>query len=198
MIFKENSLSLDYTNYRARQGSLLISEPFIKDGYFKRTAVFLAIHNEKEGSLGFIINKPIQNIYLSNIVKSLKSSKDWLIFFGGPVQTSSLFYIHSIGNIVEDSKEICDGIYFGGNFDTIQELIKRNEASPQDIKFFLGYSGWGKNQLDEEIYNNSWLTTHANKKIVFGNYSNNRCWQKAVSQTPHFYVAHFPENVMLN
>jgi len=198
MIFKENSLSLDFTNYKAEKGCLLIAEPFLIDSFFKRSVVLMAIHNEKEGSLGFIINKPIKNVYLSDVVKIFKDATDWPIFFGGPVQTSSLFYIHTLGDLVDNSKEITDGIYFGGDFEIIKDLVIKNEASSKDIKFFLGYSGWGQGQLEDELLRNSWLTTPANKKIVFGNCYGNKCWQKVVSKTPHFYVSNFPENPMWN
>lgn len=80
MIFKENSLSLDFTNYKAQQGSLLIAEPFMKDGFFKRSVVLMAIHNDKEGSLGFIINKPMKNVCLSDVVKMFSNAQDWPIF----------------------------------------------------------------------------------------------------------------------
>ncbi|MCX7728568.1 MAG: YqgE/AlgH family protein [Bacteroidia bacterium] len=198
MIFKENSLSLDFSNYKAKAGSLLLAEPFMNDGYFKRSVVLLAIHNEKEGSLGFIINKPIKNVSLADSIKIFSNAKDWPLYFGGPVQTSSLFYIHTLGDLVEDSKDLGHGIYFGGDFETIKQLVIKDEATPQDIKFFLGYSGWGEQQLEEEILNNSWLTTPARKELVFGKCIENTCWQKAIYHTPHFYVAHFPQNSMWN
>jgi putative transcriptional regulator len=89
-------------------------------------------------------------------------------------------------------------ISFGGDFKIVQELVKRDEATPQDIKFFLGYSGWGENQLEDEIARNSWLTTTAKPSLVFNKMSQNEWWRKAVFQTPHFYVANFPENAYLN
>lgn len=198
MIFKENELSLDFRNYKAKQGCLLIAEPFMKDGFFKKSVVLMAIHNDKDGSLGFIVNKPIKNVYLADVVKMFSNAKDWPIFFGGPVQTSSLFYIHKLGDLIPNSKEVAEGIYFGGDFEMIEELVKRDEASDKDIKFFLGYSGWGENQLDEEILNNSWLTTPATKDLVFGKCYETKCWQKAIKRTPHFYVANFPENTLWN
>lgn len=199
MIFKENSLSLDFTNYKARQGSLLIAEPFMQDTYFKRSVVLLAIHDEKEGSLGFIVNKPFKNgVYLGDIIKVFSNTKNWPIFFGGPVQTSSLFYIHTLGDLIPNSKPIDEGIYFGGDFKVVEELVKNDEATPEDIKFIFGYSGWAPNQLEEEMMNNSWLTTAAKKELIFGKWYDNAGWQKAVCQTPHFYVAHFPQNVIWN
>lgn len=198
MLFKENSLSLDFSNYKAKKGCLLLAEPFMNDEYFKRSVILLAIHNDTEGSLGFIVNKPIRNISLADMSKNFKDNHEWPVYFGGPVQTSSLFYIHTLGHLIEDSKEICKGIYFGGDFEMIENLVKRKEASPEQIKFFLGYSGWGQNQLEEELMRNSWLTTFASRDIVLGKCNENKCWQKAVHQTPHFYVAHFPQNVLWN
>ena len=41
----------------AATGSLLVSEPFQNDSYFKRAVVLLSEH-DNSGTLGFILNKP--------------------------------------------------------------------------------------------------------------------------------------------
>ena len=125
-------------NIKPGQGKLLISEPFLQDNYFKRTVVLLGSHNE-EGSFGFILNKEL-DIPLCDLVKDLPENKT-KVFLGGPVQRDNLFYVHSLGDIIENSIEIGKGIFWGGDFSTLSDLIKRNEISRKQVRFFVGYSG---------------------------------------------------------
>jgi len=82
------------------------------------------------------------------------------MFLGGPVKTDSLFFIHTLGEMVEDSIEIMDGLYWGGDVQIIKELISINRISPGEIKFFAGYSGWVAKQLEGELTKNSWLVSN--------------------------------------
>ncbi len=198
MIFNENKLSFDFRNYHADKGQLLISEPYLQDACFKRTVILMAVHNQEEGSLGFIINKPTY-LQLNQVIKSFADIQSWPVYFGGPVQTSSLFYIHTLGDLVPESRQITDEIYFGGNFDVLKELVLKNEVRQTEVKFFMGYSGWSQNQLEEEIQLNSWLSISASKKIVFSNKQHNELWRMSVAKTKqHFFLANFPEDVAMN
>ena len=85
------------------QGSLLVSEPFLLDSYFKRAVVLLSEHDEK-GTLGFILNKPT-DVKLNDAVDDFPDF-DVPLYFGGPVETDTLFYIHTIGPMLEGAKEI--------------------------------------------------------------------------------------------
>ena len=89
------------------QGSLLISEPFLLDSYFKRTVVLLSEHDSK-GTLGFILNKPT-DVKLNDAVEDFPEF-DAPLYFGGPVETDTLFYIHTVGLLLEGAKEITSGI----------------------------------------------------------------------------------------
>ena len=120
--------------------------------------MMLANHDEK-GSVGFIMNKPL-TYTLSDIVPTI--TKEFRVFNGGPVEHDNLYFIHNVPHLVPNSVEISDGIYWGGDFVKIIELIRRNRITTDNVKFFLGYSGWSKNQLNEEISTNSWVLTDEN------------------------------------
>src|SRR5690606_14600032 len=60
-------------------------------------------------------------------------------------------------HLITDSQEIANGIYWGGNFENTAELINKEIIGGSDIRFFLGYSGWGSNQLDQELVSKSWI-----------------------------------------
>lgn len=149
-------LTIKTNNIAPDRGKLLISEPFLLDYYFKRSVVLLAEHNE-EGSFGVIMNKPI-NAKFNDVVKDFPEFEANL-FLGGPVKTESLFFIHTLGDKIENSMEILDGLYWGGEIEQAKEMITLKILNPNDIRFYVGYSGWGANQLTGELERNSWVVT---------------------------------------
>ncbi|MBN3034694.1 MAG: YqgE/AlgH family protein [Bacteroidales bacterium] len=152
-----NILKIKSNNLKPSKGKVLISEPFLLDYYFKRSVVLLAEHND-EGTFGLIINKPV-DIKFNDLLKDFPQF-DAQIFLGGPVKTDSLFYIHSLGNMIEESIPIIEGLYWGGDIDLVKEMISLGRVSNEEIKFFAGYAGWVPKQLDGELERNSWLVSN--------------------------------------
>jgi putative transcriptional regulator len=141
---------------RPRQGIILISEPSLRDFYFRQSVILLAEHN-KEGSFGIIINKPIE-ARLNEVLKDFPDL-DIPVYLGGPVNTDSLFFIHTKEN-VDKSLKIIDGLYWGGNIDTIREMMEMKLIQENEIRFFIGYAGWSPRQLEREIREKSWVLSH--------------------------------------
>ena len=141
-------------NQNLKKGQLLIAEPSILgDISFNRSVILLADHNE-EGSIGFILNKPL-GFTIKDLLPEIEGT--FKVFNGGPVEQDNLYFIHSTPELIPDSIEISDGIYWGGDFNIVSELINRNEINDSDIRFFLGYTGWGSNQLSDELDANTWI-----------------------------------------
>ncbi|MBC7652012.1 MAG: YqgE/AlgH family protein, partial [Deinococcales bacterium] len=145
-------------------GILLLSDPFLKDPNFLRTAIILCEYN-KEGSVGFVINKPFK-LGLGDLVDGLEDI-DFPVYEGGPVQKNSIHFIHTCPNIISDGAPICKGIFWGGNFEQVRILLKTNRLTHKDIRFFIGYSGWGAGQLEDEIAEKSWITRASSSSLVF-------------------------------
>ncbi|MFH1321763.1 MAG: YqgE/AlgH family protein [Bacteroidota bacterium] len=178
------------------KGRLLISEPFLHDPFFNRSVVLLTEHNEN-GSVGFILNKPI-NIKLNDALEEFPQFNTDL-YLGGPVQRDSLFYIHTIGDSISDSIEIFDGIYWGGNFEALKILVKKNEVDTSELRFFMGYSGWKGDQLDAELKKNSWIVTPAKAEYIM-NVLPEKLWSNILKGLGKNYamLANFPEFPSLN
>ncbi|MDX1350325.1 MAG: YqgE/AlgH family protein [Putridiphycobacter sp.] len=144
-----------YNKLSPKKGRVLITEPFLEDDYFERSVVLICEHNE-DGSFGFVLNK-YSEIELQDI--SDFPSFDTQISIGGPVDPQHLYYIHTLGHDIPGSIEVVDGLYMGGDFEALKEkanlgLIKKNQ-----IRFFIGYSGWTKGQLEDELVKNAWLVS---------------------------------------
>ncbi|EID72728.1 YqgE/AlgH family protein [Imtechella halotolerans] len=141
---------------KPQKGHLLIAEPsIIGDVSFNRSVVLLADHSQ-EGSIGFILNKPLQ-FRLNELVPEI--SKPFKVYNGGPVEQDNLYFIHRVPELIPDSIEISNGIYWGGDFNVALQQINKDTIKEKDIKFFLGYSGWQASQLEDELSVNSWVVT---------------------------------------
>ena len=141
-------------NINPKKGHLLIAEPSILgDVSFNRSVILLADHNE-EGSIGFILNKPL-DYTIKDLVPEIEAS--FKIYNGGPVEQDNLYFIHKIPDLIPNSIEISDGIYWGGDFNKVTELINTEKLQTNDIRFFLGYTGWETTQLVEELLSNTWI-----------------------------------------
>lgn len=146
------------------KGRLLISEPFLPDPNFERTIVLLCEHNN-DGSFGFILNKPSE-VKLGDVMQELKAY-DVPLYVGGPVQQDTLHFIHTDADL-EDSTPIVDGVYWGGNFESLLIKLETYQTKISEVKFFLGYSGWGTGQLNEELKADSWIVSDKlNAELLF-------------------------------
>lgn len=147
-----------------KKGRLLIAEPSIlNDDSFKRTTVLLTEHSENS-TVGFILNRPL-NYVLEDLIPDVNC--DFTVYQGGPVEQDNLYFIHRVPDLLPDSIEVANGIYWGGNFSSLKKLLNNHLIESSDIRFFLGYSGWGANQLNEELNTNSWFITENDFQNIF-------------------------------
>ncbi|MCH2043937.1 MAG: YqgE/AlgH family protein [Saprospiraceae bacterium] len=143
------------TDTELKAGTLLLAEPYMLDPNFKRGVILICEHHE-EGSLGFIYNKPI-GMQVQQLLPDFPDFKAE-VFYGGPVQKDTIHYLHTRGDLLEDSVEVASGLFWGGDFNKLKFLIKDGRIQENEIRFFVGYSGWGKGQLEEEMKVLSWIT----------------------------------------
>ena len=178
------------------KGRLLISEPFLPDPNFERTVVLLCEHNE-EGSFGFVLNKP-SILKVSEIMEDL-TELDNIVYVGGPVQQDTLHFIHR-NALLEGASEIVEQIYWGGAFENLMLLCETLQITGKDIRFFLGYSGWGPGQLDAELAQDSWIVCdYVTDQLLFDTGSD-IMWRKALENMGGRYsmYSNYPVDPRLN
>lgn len=179
-----------------QKGRILISEPFLMDNYFKRSIVLITEHTD-EGTIGFVLNKPV-DIPINEIVEDFpKTNAD--VSIGGPVSTNTLHYIHTLGDIVPESTRVLGNLYWGGNFEVIERLHRSGNISNNQIKFFLGYSGWSPNQLEDELSGNAWIVEQLTADQIMTPMSQN-FWKRQLSKMGNKYRmwSNFPEDPEMN
>ena len=179
-----------------QKGRILISEPFLMDNYFKRSIVLLTEHNDK-GTVGFVLNKPI-NMKVNEIMADFPPINT-IVSLGGPVQTNTLHYIHTLGDIIPGSTKVIDSIYWGGEYAVIKRLLDSGSLNNENIRFFLGYSGWQGNQLEDELNDNAWVVADISSNEIMAP-MNKIFWNKTLNRRGKKFQmwANFPENPQMN
>jgi len=182
---------------KLKKGQLLIADPYIiGDASFDRSVILLTDHNQ-EGSVGFIINKPLK-YSINDLLPDIKAS--FKVYNGGPVEQDNLYFIHNVPELIPNSVEISNGIYWGGNFESVKELINQRKINKNNIRFFLGYTGWEEDQLESEMEHNSWIvTTNSYENKIIGK-STIHFWKEKIIELGGDYLiwSNAPENPYLN
>ena len=192
-----NKKNITMITDKLKKGHLLIAEPsIIGDLSFNRSVILLADYNQ-EGSIGFIINKPLKYT-IHDLIPEIEAS--FKIYNGGPVEQDNLYFIHNIPDLIPNSIEISNGIYWGGDFEFTKELINKGAISNDNIRFFLGYTGWDENQLETEMKSNSWIiTANSYENKIIGK-SATHFWKEQIMELGGEYLiwSNAPENPYLN
>lgn len=183
-------------NLMLEKGILLLAEPFMPDPGFKRTVVLLCDYG-KEGAVGFILNKPL-NIDVHTLLNDFPEF-DGQAYYGGPVANDTLHYVHNVGHILDESMEIGQGIYWGGNFNQLKALIREGVIEQRNIQFFVGYSGWSPGQLEEEMEIQSWIKAPFYADYILGQVKID-LWSYAMQTLgPNYSIlSELPENINWN
>ena len=182
---------------KLEKGHLLIAEPsIIGDLSFNRSVILLADHTA-EGSVGFILNKPLKYT-IKDLLPEIESN--FKIYNGGPVEQDNLYFIHNVPDLIPNSIEISKGIYWGGDFEFTKELINTGVIKKKNIRFFLGYTGWDSEQLENEMQANSWILIKNNYENKILGKASVHFWKEKILELGGDYLiwSNAPENPILN
>ncbi len=179
-----------------KPGVLLISEPFLEDPSFKRSVILLCEHSSSH-SFGLVLTQP-QEVILDSIMDA-KVMGEIPLFAGGPVDPTILQFIHRRPDLIQGGQEISPGLFWAGDFEQAIEAVVDGTISFQEIKFFIGYSGWSAGQLDRELKSNSWIVSEARVNDVFEELPE-KLWRKVLYQKGGNFrvLSTYPDDPNLN
>ncbi|NEX14413.1 MAG: hypothetical protein C1941_06930 [Prosthecochloris sp.] len=172
-------------------GELLMASAVMLEPNFKRTVLLMCEHND-EGSLGFILNRPME-IKVSEAISGF-DDLDVPLHMGGPVQVDTVHYLHRRGDVIDGSLEVLPGVFWGGEQEQLSFLMSSGVVSPGEVRFFLGYAGWSSGQLEKEFEEGSWYRTLAADEIIFSD-EYERMWARTVRSKggEYHFAANSPE-----
>lgn len=184
------------TSASVEEGNILISDPFLLDPNFSRTVVLMVKHND-EGSLGFVLNDK-SKFKITEVIDDFPEF-DTYVFLGGPVGNESLFFIHTRNDIISEGIEVLNGLYWGGNFDELKKAVSDKKINKEEVIFFVGYSGWDKDQLNDELNEKSWIVTDITTEEVMLQTGKSLWNTKLKNLGDKFKIlSNFPEDPSLN
>ena len=144
-------------------GQFLIAMPNMGDSRFERSVIFLH-HHDRDGAVGFVVNKPTPMTYSELLVAVLEADDEAEGDFGMTLPDAAARHV-GYGGPVEESRGFVLSIRNAGGeraievdarLESLRALMTRPEASEHVV--VLGYAGWGEGQLEGEMANNVWLS----------------------------------------
>lgn len=167
------------------QNHLLIAMPSLNDTFFERSVVYICEHDEK-GAMGLIINRPI-GLDVEGLLEQMDLNPSPEMAFklnsqvvvGGPVSPDRGFVLHTPQKEWLNSFQVSESCVLTSSKDVLNSLA--TEQAPEHFIVALGYAGWSKDQLEQELADNTWLTIKATPELVY-DLDHEQLWQKATKQ----------------
>ena len=192
-------MNINYFDFNSRinlkKGYLLVAQPLLIDSYFNRSVILICDHN-KNGTIGFQVNKPSKDNLKS--IRSNISIKE-KPFLGGPVD-NNVFFVYKKNIIINESVKINNDLFFSKNIDCLDSLIINKKIKQNQFKLFIGYSGWNKGQLQEEINGNSWIVVPKFDLNIIFSKDYKTIWEDVLNNSSkiHKMFSNYPINPRLN
>jgi putative transcriptional regulator len=178
-------------------GQLLVAAATMQDPRFRHSVILLLRH-DKTGAFGIIINHPIAERPLADVLGAIGSqggngggaSSDQgeekpapipgtiRVFFGGPVQPQFGFVIHGTDYHRSGTLAVTGELGMTANNDVLLDIA--HKKGPAKYLFALGYAGWGPGQLEGELAHRDWFTAPADPDLVF-DAPREKVWDKALA-----------------
>ncbi|MEZ5692128.1 MAG: YqgE/AlgH family protein [Rickettsiales bacterium] len=175
-------------------GKFLVASPSLQESCFTRAVIYMCVHDES-GAMGIIVNYPIENIKIDDIMEQvgLKTDKNYglPVHFGGPVESNRGFIVHSDKPDIAGIIAKYDGIAVSSNIDILQNII--DDKGPDKCLISLGYAGWTAGQLESEMESGSWIVVSATQNLLFDT-ENEMKWELAIASLG-FDVGNFSNSV---
>ena len=180
-----------------QKGTLLISEPFMADPNFKRTVVLIT-ENSADGTVGYVLNQKSDFLLKDIIVDCWDANMQ--VFIGGPVANDTLHFVHSVPEKISGGMDLGNGLFWGGDFESLKTQINNYNIKEEEIKFFIGYSGWSLDQLDDELEMNAWIVSDKFDPAMVLDDTDADIWKEAVLNMgiKYAHITNFPQDPTLN
>jgi putative transcriptional regulator len=164
------------------QGQFLIATSQMPDPRFQEQVIYMCAHNE-EGAMGLVINQPIPNVSMADILRSANIEVSDIklppVYMGGPVEMDSAFFLYSSEYETTHFLAVSETVRLSRDPDILHDIA--GNRGPRKYIFLIGYAGWGPGQLESELGMNGWLALPAEDEVLFHTPDDQK-WQLAAKR----------------
>lgn len=180
------------------KGIFLIAAPSLRDPNFRQTVILLCEHGP-EGALGVVVNRPT-GVSVSEALPQVPvlEGQGHVLFAGGPVQPNHVLLLYRVAQEIGRTHHVFDGVYLGGDMGALERVLTRPTGTDA-FRAYMGYSGWGPGQLENEMERGAWMTLPADPTVVFEK-EPQRVWPDILQSLggPYAVYAEMPADPGLN
>lgn len=164
-------------------GQLLVARDELRDPRFVRSVIYV-VHHGATGAMGLIVNRPIGEASLSELVEQAGLDNTGItgkirVHFGGPVEPGQGFVLHTADYKIEGTEVIEGGIAVTARSEILRAM--GTGTGPRQSLFALGYAGWAPGQLEAEIKAGAWEIVPADKTLLFDENADTK-WERAMAR----------------
>jgi putative transcriptional regulator len=164
-------------------GQFLVATTELRDPRFVRTVVYMVQHDTR-GAMGLVVNRPLGDVPLAVLLDRLgmngdTASGDMRVHYGGPVEPTRGFVLHTTDYTSQGTQVVHDGIAITSQAEIFRAISAGK--GPRRSLFALGYAGWAAGQLEGEIAAGAWVVVPADEALVFDQ-DYQRKWERAMAR----------------
>lgn len=173
---------------RLKPGVLLYASPDIQEPNFSETVVLLVEYGEK-GAMGLVINRPTK-WNASEALKDARSLRKVVVYWGGPVQTDTVFGLVRTTRPPKGALRVLDDVFLTGKRKDLEEAARQDRTGTRE-RVYVGYTGWGAGQLEGEVLRNGWIVSTGDADAVFSTRPES-VWEKVHRLLDRLEASTFP------
>lgn len=164
-------------------GQLLVASPALRQAAFDHAVILLARHTS-EGALGIVINRPIKQSAIADLLKGFGADAKGVsgsvrVMSGGPVDPSAGMVVHSAEYSRDETLEIDGRVALSTGPDVLRDIGSGKGPNKSLVAF--GYAGWGPSQLEDELAHGVWVTVPEDLSLVFDD-DRAKVWTEAMAR----------------
>ena len=160
-------------------GQYLLALPGMGDPRFEKAVIAICTHDE-EGALGIGIGQLFGDMRMGELFDQLgiegDAGRDVPVHYGGPVDQSRGFVLHSLDWGGQDSVDVAGKWALSNSLDILRAIA--DGTGPRRWIVSLGYAGWSAGQLEAELHHHAWHVTAGSDALLFDTKADDR-WAKA-------------------
>ena len=161
-------------------GMFLVARRALEDPHFGQSVVYLVEHDEG-GTLGLIVNRS-SDVSLSDALPDIedRQATAHALYYGGPVGLSKILMLMRSESATKGMAHVVDDVYISSDRRVLDEVLAAKK-SVNELRFYIGYSGWAAGQLDFELMRGDWHVVEADTDAIFSG-ATASLWNRLIEQ----------------